>query len=397
MPIVRLLAVATFFILSACAPKPPEPAAAAIDAVLRAAVENKRVPGAVAMAASADAVVYESAFGMNKDAIFAVASMTKPVTSVAVMQLVESGKVKLDEPAGAYVSDLAKVQVLDSGKLRPPKTPVTVRHLLAHTSGFGYEFLNASLRDYVAQGKVPSMMTGGNGYLKAPLLFDPGTRWEYGISTDWLGRIVEQVSGLSLEEYFRRNIFDPLDMPDSFFIVPPGKQSRIANVYQRKEDGSLVEQPPQAPKPVGFFSGGGGLFSTASDYLKFTRSLMAGGQLGGRRILTPESVAMMGQNQIGELTLRPFSSLIPTLATDGASLPGGLDKFGLGFALNTAPQPQGRGANTMSWVGIFNTFFWIDRDRKISAVLMTQMLPGLDPGPRTLLEDFNRAVYVSRK
>lgn len=396
MPIRKLLAVAAFFVLAACAPKPPAPTAG-LDELLRTAVEQKRVPGVVAMVATADAVAYESAFGLNKDAIFAIASMTKPVTSVAVMQLVESGRVKLDEPAKTYVPDLAKAQVLDGGKLRPPKTPVTVRQLLTHTSGFGYEFMDRTLHEYVAQGKAPSMMSGSDGFLKAPLLFDPGTQWEYGISTDWLGRLVEQVSGLSLEEYFRRNIFAPLDMPDSFFNVPPEKQSRLAKVFQRKEDGSLVEQPPQAPKPVGFFSGGGGLFSTASDYVKFTRALLAGGQLGQRRILKPESVALMGQNQIGELALRPFSSLIPSLATDGAVLPGGLDKFGLGFALNTAPQPQGRGANTMSWVGIFNTFFWIDRDRKVCAVLMTQMLPGLDEGPRTLLEQFDRAVYVWRK
>jgi CubicO group peptidase (beta-lactamase class C family) len=397
MRIRKTATAAALCVLAACAPKPPAPATAAIDEVLRSAVERKRVPGAVAMVASGDAVTYQTAMGMNMDAIFAIASMTKPVTSVAVMQLVESGKVRLDEPAGTYAPELAKVQVLDGGKLRPPKTPVTVRQLLTHTSGFGYEFMNAELRDYVLQKKVPSMMTGSDGFLQAPLLFDPGTRWEYGINTDWLGRIVERVSGLSLEEYFRRNIFDALDMPDSFFNVPAEKQSRVARVYQRKEDGSLAEQPPQAPRATSFFSGGGGLHSTASDYLKFCRALLAGGELSGRRILKPESVALMGQNQIGDLTLRPFSSLIPTLATNGASLPGGLDKFGLGFALNSASQPQGRGANTMAWAGIYNTFFWIDREKKICAVLMTQVLPGLDEGPRTLLEEFGRVVYAARR
>jgi CubicO group peptidase (beta-lactamase class C family) len=164
-------------------------------------------------------------------------------------------------------------------------------------------------------------------------------------------------------------------------------------VYLRKEDGSLEKQPKPPIKRLEFFSGGGGLYSTAADYMKFTQALMAGGQ----RILKRETVAMMGQNQIGELPLRPFTSLIPGLAKDGAVLPGQLDKFGLGFAVNTQAVEKGRGANTMSWAGIFNTFFWIDREKQVCAVLMTQMSPGLDDGPRKLLEQFDGAVYAWRQ
>jgi CubicO group peptidase (beta-lactamase class C family) len=383
-------------IMAACAPSARKPSTAELDNVLRTAVAQRRVPGVVAMVATADAVAYEGAFSMNKDTIFAIASMTKPVTSVAVMQLVEAGKVKLDDPAATYLPQLAKAQVLDGGRLRAPKSQFTVRQLLTHTSGFGYEFMNRQLHDYVAQGKIPSILAGGDGFLKAPLLFDPGARWEYGISVDWLGRLVEKMSGQSLEAYFRQRVFEPLGMEDTYFNVPSSKHFRLASLSQRKEDGGLAEQPRQPAKPVEFFSGGGGLFSTAADYLKFTRALMAGGQLGQQHILTPESVAAMGQNQIGELGLRPFSSLMPQFARDGAALPGGLDKFGLGFALNTQPLEKGRGANTLSWAGIFNTFFWIDREKKVCAVLMTQMSPGLDDGPRTLLEDFDRAVYAWR-
>lgn len=384
-------------ILAVCAPSAPKRSTADLDRVLRTAVEQKRVPGVVAMVATAEGVAYEGAFGMNKDAILAIASMTKPVTSVAVMQLVEAGQVKLDEPAKTYLPELAKVQVLEGGKLRAPKSPVTVRQLLTHTSGFGYEFMNRELHDYVAKGLVPSMMAGGDGFLKAPLLFDPGTRWEYGIGIDWLGKLVEKASGQSLEAYCRVKIFEPLGMPDTSFNVPPEKQPRQASIYQRQEDGSLAEQPRRSAKPVEFFSGGGGLHSTAADYLKFTQALMAGGQLGKRRILRPESVAIMGQNQIGELVVHPFLSLTPSLMRDGAALPGGLDKFGLGFALNTKAPDKGRGANTMAWAGIYNTFFWIDREKKVSAVLMTQMLPGMEDGPLTLLEEFDRAVYAWRK
>jgi methyl acetate hydrolase len=366
-----------------------------LDALLRTAVEQKRVPMAVAIVADSTGVIHQHAQGAKLDAIFAIASMTKPITSVAVMQLVEAGKVKLDEPAKTYVTELGNIQVLEGGTLRPPKTPVTVRHLLTHTSGLGYEFMNRTLFDLVAKKELASLMAGGDAFLKAPLLFDPGTRWEYGTSTDWLGRLVERVSGRSLETYFRERIFDPLNMPDSFFDVPAEKAPRVVPTYQRGEDGGLVKAPPRPASPgARFHSGGGGLFSTAPDYLRFVRALMAGGQLEGRRILSAESVAMMGRNQIGDLEIRPFSSVMPQLATDGATLPGALDKFGLGFALNTGTAGTARGAATISWAGIFNTFFWIDREKQIGAVLMSQMLPGLDPGPRELLEEFDRAVYA---
>jgi methyl acetate hydrolase len=394
---IALLAVLTFAV--ACTSRATEPASTDIgptDRLLQDAVDQKRVPMAVAMIADAHGVLYEHAYGAGKDTIFAIASMTKPVTSVAVMQLVEAGEVKLDEPAATYLPELAAVRVLDGGTRRPPKTPVTVRHLLTHTAGFGYEFMNRDIAALVAKKEVPSAMSGGDGFLKAPLLFDPGTQWEYGISTDWLGRLVERVSGRSLEVYFREKIFDPLGMSDSYFTVPADKQSRMANTFQRKDDGSLVQQPRQPAKPVEFLSGGGGLYSTASDYLRFVRALMAGGQLDQQRILSAESVAMMGKNQIGDLAIRPMTSLIPQLAVDGSTLPGGLDKFGLGFALNTASGDTARGVNTMSWAGIFNTFFWIDRENQVGVVLMTQMLPFLDPGPKKLLDDFDRAVYGSR-
>jgi len=270
-----------------------------------------------------------------------------------------------------------------------------VRQLLTHTSGFGYEFMDPQLQAYVAKGAVPSMMKGDDGFLKAPLMFDPGTRWEYGISTDWLGRVVEKVSGQSLEDYFRSRIFEPLGMTDSFFNVPADKQARMGAVYQRKPDGSLEAMPAQPVKPKPFLSGGGGLYSTAADYLKFSRALMAGNELKGKRILTAESVAAMRKNQIGDLQMAPLHSLMPQLLTDNAVLPGGIDKFGLGFALNSLPGPRGRDAYSMAWAGIYNTYFWIDPEKKVCAVLMSQMMPFMDPGPGAAFPDFEKAVYDS--
>ena len=390
VPLVTILAVAVSTLLAA------QPSSSAIDALLRAAVEQKRVPMVVAMVANARGQTYEGAVSAGKDAIFAIASMTKPVTSVAIMQLVEAGRVKLDEPAATYVKELGTVQVIDGGKRRAPKTPVTVRHLLTHTAGFGYEFLNQDLLGLVAKKEIPGIMAGGDGFLKAPLVFDPGARWEYGINTDWLGRIVERVSGQSLEAYFREKIFTPLGMSDTYFNVPPAKQSRMVPVFARSEDGSLAKQPSPPPTTVEFMSGGGGLYSTAADYLKFVRALMAGGRLGEQRILSAATVEMMGSNQISPLTLRPMTSAIPQLFSVGAMMPGGLDTFGFGFALNSKPTSAGRGANTMSWAGIYNTFFWIDREKQVAAVLLTQLLPFLDSGATKLLEDFDRAVYASQ-
>jgi CubicO group peptidase (beta-lactamase class C family) len=391
-PAVLLATIA----LVVCTPNAAQRNPATVDTLLDTAVEQKRVPMVVAMVADAHGIVYEHASGAGKDVIFAIASMTKPVTSVAVMQLVEAGRVKLEEPAATYVPELANVRVLDGGTLRPQKTPITVRHLLTHTSGFGYEFLNRDLFELVSRKELTSVMAGGEAFLKAPLLFDAGTRWEYGISTDWAGRLVERVSGQSLDAYFRQKIFDPLGMTETYFNVPATKQSRMLPVFQRTADGGFANVPSPPVTAVQYYSGGGGLYSTASDYLKFARAVLAGGQLQGRRILSASSIATMGTNQIGALTVRNLPSVIPQLATDGSVLPGALDKFGLGFALNSKPIDKGRGANTMSWAGIYNTFFWIDREKQVCAVLLTQALPFLDAGSMKLLEDFDRAVYAWR-
>ncbi len=382
-----------------------------IDQVLREAVDEKKLPGIVAMVEVADHVIYQGASGkrdtitnipMTVDSIFRIASMTKPITSVGVMQLVESGRVKLDEPAATYLPELSHVQVLEEfdastgkAKLRPPNTLPTVRQLLSHTSGFAYDFFDPQLHGYVATGAVPSARQGDDGFLKAPLLFDPGSRWEYGISTDWLGKLVEKVSGQTLEDYFRQHIFQPLGMTDTFFDVPPEKQARVVALHQRQEDGSFLEPPPQPFKPVRFFSGGGGLYSTASDYLKFERMLLGGGKLGNKRILQSETVDQMSRNQIGDLMLVELRSSVPQLAKDPIRIPGSLDKFGLGFGINTKPVEGGRSRGSLAWAGIFNTFFWNDPPRKTCTVIMMQILPFSDDAANSVVEHFERAVYAN--
>jgi len=380
-----------------------------IEKVLRDAVDQHKLPGVVAIVWRGDKIIYQGAAGkqdsannipLTTDSIFHIASMTKPVTSVAVMQLVESGRVKLDEPVSTYLPELSQLQVLEefdatTGKaaLRPAKSIPTVRQLLSHTSGFAYEFFDQKLQKYAATGAVPSTFKGDDGYLKAPLMFDPGSRWEYGISTDWLGKLVEKISGQTLEDYFHQHIFAPLGMTDTFFNVPAEKQARVAALHQRQSNGSLQQAPSQPLTPVRFFSGGGGLYSTASDYMKFMRMVLNGGNLGNARILKGETVALMGRNQIGDLNVVALKSMAPQLAKDSIHMPGSPDKFGLGFGINTKPVAGGRSAGSLAWAGIFNTFFWIDPPRKTCAVILTQVLPFADDATVSVVEQFEHAIY----
>src|SRR6478609_6957155 len=250
---------------------------AQIDAVLRRAVDTKDVPGVVAVAATDKGILYEGAFGtrdlasgpaMTLDTIFRLASMTKAVTSVAAMQLVEQGKLQLDQPVGNILPELSAPQVLegfdDAGapRLRPAKRPITLRHLLTHTAGFGYEIWDPDLIRYVKVSGTPSAATGKLASLRLPLVFDPGDRWEYGINLDWAGRAVEAVSGQPLEVYFRQHIFSPLGMTDTDYVITTAQQSRLVSVHQRKPDGSLEPTTATDPPWREFWSGGGGLFST---------------------------------------------------------------------------------------------------------------------------------------
>jgi CubicO group peptidase (beta-lactamase class C family) len=381
---------------------------AGLDSVLREAVDSGAIPGVVAMATNGDGPIYQAAFGANQvagevpmslDSIFRIASMTKAVTSVAVMQLVEDGLVELDAPASEYLAGLAELQVLDGfdadGQpiLRPPAGPVTVRHLLTHTSGFVYEIWNEDLLRYMQVKSLSSISVDGDGFLAAPLLFDPGERWEYGISTDILGVLVERVSGQTLDVYFEENILAPLGMVDTGFMLSEGKQARLVNVHVRQEDGSLVEGARRPMTRPNFLSGGGGLVSTAGDYLRFLRMFLNDGELDGVRILQAGTVAMMGENQIGELEVGPARSFNAALSNDFDFFPDSVDRFGLGFLLNGDPVPGGRAVGSLAWAGLYNCYYWIDREKGVAAVLLTQILPFADEKVLELFDKFERAVY----
>lgn len=384
-------------------------ARADIHAVLRRAVEAGEVPGVVALAASDAGVIYEGAFGerdlaagpaMTRDTVFRIASMTKAVTSVAAMQLVEEGRLALDEPIGRVLPDLAAPFVLQgfdpAGKprLRPAKRPVTLRHLLTHTAGFGYEMLSGDLIRYVAVTKTPSGSTGQLASLRLPLLFDPGDRWHYGINTDWVGRVVEAASGQTLDAYFRDHIFAPLGMTDSGFQLSSAEEDRLVSVHQRQADGSLkpiaVDIPPRHPE---FWGGGGALYSTGPDYLAFLRMLLGNGQFGQARLLRPETVREIGHNQVGDLTAGEMHSVMPERTNDFILFPDGSARWGLAYMINTKPGPFGRSAGSLSWGGIFNSYYWIDPAKRVAAVILTQLLPFADPRVLALYGAFERALY----
>ena len=378
--------------------------AAGIDAALRGAVERNDVPGVVALITDRRGVRYQGAFGvadvstgraLTADALFRIASMTKAITSVAAMQLIEQGRFGLDDPVEKFLPELANLKVFESFdgatgayRLRPASRAPTVRHMLTHTSGLGYPFTSAILRDFRPQ-PGESYPFGG------PLLFDPGERWHYGTSTDVVGKLVEKTSGQSLEDYFHQHIFAPLQMPDTSYNVPQEKAARLVAGQQRageRMNGAVVLATPQPglsiPEPVG----GGGLASTANDYGRFVRMLLNGGALEGARVLKAETVTLMGQNHIGAVSVPALKSALPRSA-DFSFIADGRDKWGLGFLITTDQVPGKRSPGSLSWGGINNTYFWIDPDRGIAGVILMQYLPFADAKALALYDAFERGAY----
>jgi len=384
-----------------------------LDEVLRQAADSKEVPGVVAAAANSDGIIYEGAFGkrdlakgtaMTSDSVFWIASMTKALTSAAAMQLVEQGKLQLDEPISKVLPDLESPQVLegfdDKGqpKLRPAKRPITLRLLLTHTAGFTYDLWDANTAQYAKIANLPGIISCKNAALKTPLAFDPGDRWEYGINIDFVGKAVEAVSGKRLNVYLRENIFQPLGMKDTDFIIGPDQKTRLVTVHARNADGGLDPIEFGVPQEPEFFMGGGGLYGTARDYLAFLQMLMHGGEFNGARLLRAETVAQMLKNNIGDIKIAGvvLKTTAPTATPDvdmGTLFPGQDIKWGLSFLINPQEGPAGRSGGSVSWAGLANTYFWLDPSKRIAGVIMTQILPFVDPHVIALYAKFESGVY----
>jgi CubicO group peptidase (beta-lactamase class C family) len=379
---------------------PADPSA--IDGTLRWGVAHRKIPAVAGMAASDTKTLYSGAFGsrdssgvpLRIDSIFAIASMTKAITSVAALQLVEQGKVSLDEPVARHLPQLANLDVLEgfdaNGKasLRPSKTPVTLRHLLTHTSGFCYDNWDGDMFRYLSQKPAPDTSKPG------PLMFEPGKRWQYGQGVDWAGRLVEAVSGATLEDYFQEKILRPLGMADTSYVLPAAKFDRMVTRYHRSGDSDLQQEERKLPAVPKSFNGGGGLYSTAGDYVRFMQMILNhGAGPGTARILQAETVQTMSTNQIGSLTAGKMKSFKPDISSDVDIQPGRTEKWGLGFLINTTAYPEGRSAGSLAWAGLYNTYYWIDPKRRRCAVILMQYLPFVDREAVGMLNDFERSVY----
>jgi methyl acetate hydrolase len=377
--------------------------AKALSQQLTSAVERGDTPGVVALVVDRDGVLFEGAAGkldvghnvpMPVDAIFNIASMTKPVTSVAIMMLLEEGKLQLDDPVSKYLAGFDNLRVITkfndvdgTYETRPAKRAMTVRHLLTHTSGIGYAFCNP----------IVARLQRGNqkSEWELPLLSDPGDRWNYSASTRVLGLIVEKITGATLETWYQERIFKPLGMVDTSYAVSADKQARLSMTHSRA-NGTLQEQPRGSipSTPTAPFRGDGGLYSTVRDYGSFMRMLLNGGRLGSAKILSEKSVHSMGDNHIGSIFVERQADADP-LRTRPFPLGAGHDKFGLGFQIASKDERYAkfRSPGSMSWAGIFNTEFWIDPERHIGGVQMMQVLPFYDDSAIRTLRDFEELVY----
>jgi methyl acetate hydrolase len=358
-----------------------------IDRALQARVGAREIPGVVAMAANGSSVVYEGAFGfrdmaaasrMSTDTVFRIASMVKLLTSVAALQLVERGKLKLDDPAGSIDPTLGSAQVLAGfdakgvPQLRPAQRPLTLRNLLTHTSGLSYPLWDSNVVRYLKVARSDPALP------RMPLMFEPGSNWAYGGGLDRVGRMVEIASGQGLDRYFSDHITGPLGMSDTGFSVTEEQRARQASLHVRDPSGKLVPQPLEKPNVPKVPSGGGGIFSTAPDYLVLLQALMNGGSLRQTRLLRPETVALMAENQIGNLKAGILRTTNPALSNDVDFFPGVELRWGLGHMINIDPVPGGRKAGSLTWAGLLNTYYWIDPTARIAGVIMMQILPFAD-------------------
>ena len=379
---------------------------AAKDTVLSRAVDRQDVPFVVGMVANAAGRTYSGAFGdaaeglkANEDTVFRIFSMTKGVGSTAAMILIDRGKLDPETPVTEILPDFGKIQVLerfdgDKPILRAPRTEATVRHLATHTSGLEYEFWNAEMANYLAKTGHPSVLSGLRSAMFYPMMSDPGTRWGYGPSIDWLGLIVEKIDGRRIDKFCREEIFGPLGMKDTAFEVSDAMAKRLAAVKIRGEDGKFGPYdiaPPPNPEVYGM---GHSLYSTAPDYIQFLCMFLNRGALNGNRVLSEKSVEWMLADRMNGLTFEKMVTVVPALTADFDAFAGTRRTHSFCCFRNEVDIPGRRSAGSQSWAGVLNTHFWFDPKKGIAAVIMTQSLPFVEPRFMQLYADYETAVYA---
>jgi methyl acetate hydrolase len=383
--------------------------AGGIDQLLQDAVRDRALPGVVAVAGDREGQLYEGAFGclsvdggepVRADTMFRLASMTKAITSVAALQLIERGELELEQPVAEVVDAFGELEVLDGydgdrPRLRKPARAATVVQLLTHTSGLSYWFSNPDLLRYHELTGVPHPLSCRRAMFAAPLVDDPGARWEYGMSADWLGRVIEEVSGSDLAGYCDEHLFAPLGMTDTTFYPTEAQEDRMMAPHARTPDGGLALSTVELPTEPEFASGGGGAVGTAGDYLRFMRALLRGGELDGERVLRAETVELAFSDHLGALELPGLMrSAVPELTNDVPALPIA-QGFGLGFHLVLEDLPGMRRAGTGDWAGLLNCYYWIDRAAGVAGALLTQVLPFFDARIIERAAGFEATLYAA--
>jgi CubicO group peptidase (beta-lactamase class C family) len=379
---------------------------AELDRLLQDAVAAEHVPFAVGMVGDASGVVWSGAAGDARtgepatvDTVFRIFSMTKAVGSTAAMILIDRGELDADTPVAEILPAFSELQVLegfdDDGKprLRAPRTQATVRHLATHTSGLVYEFWNTDVPRYMQATGLPTILSGQRSSLNYPLMFDPGTRWDYGIGIDWLGQVVEKADGRSIDRFCRQEIFEPLGMKDTRFEADEDLKPRLAGVRIRGEDGRFADFDLAPPAKPSFYGMGHTLYSTAPDYMRFLRMYLNGGELDGRRILSEQGVASMLQNQIGDIPIDRLKTAVPAVTADAEFFPGRRKSHSMAFQRLEEDVPGMRRAGSQFWAGVCNTHCWFDPASDVAGLVMTQSLPFAEPRFMALYEAFERAAY----
>jgi methyl acetate hydrolase len=379
-----------------------------MDELLQQAVDSGAVPGIAAIVTTPDGPTYEGYAGrlsidggqaVGADTVFRLASMTKALASVAAMQLVEQGRLELDQPVASILPEFRKLPVLegfegDEPKLRPPAHPATIRQLLNHTAGPGYAFNNADLTRHAEVTGHPHLLTGKREAIETPLLADPGTAWNYGVGTDWLGLVVEKLTGQTLGEYLREHVCTPLGMTDTTFRPTEEQLGRTIAIHERQPDATLKVSDIEFPPDPAIDSGGSGAYATARDYERFLRMILRGGELDGTRVLKPETIDLMFSDSLRGIGLPELiKSADPRMTNDVPALPF-KQGWGLGFHLTLEDVPGMRKSGTGDWAGLFNCFYWLDRESGVAGLLMTQVLPFFDMGVLGTLVQFEQSVYA---
>jgi methyl acetate hydrolase len=374
-----------------------------LDKPLRHAIGSGALPAVAAMAATSNGVIHRAAFGlrnptsgspMTTDSVAWVASMTKAITSVAALRLVEQGKLSLDDPICDVLPELVAPMVLERFGadgvpiLHKASTAITLRHLLTHTAGYGYDTWNPALWHLQTRLGVPRIPSSPDELRQVPLLFNPGTRWNYGINTDVVGRVIEVATGKTLADALRDSVTGPLGMSDTVFIPDAEQRERRLVMHQRDDDGTLTPIFWHPPEPR-FMAGGGGLYSTAEDYLKLQRAILS----GGNDLLGQETFTALTTNQIGGLEVTPLSSAVPAASRNIHLYPGMSLKWTLGFLLNTEATAEGRAAGSLAWAGLSNCYYWIDRTRDVCGVFISGLLPFGDEAALSAFRAYEAAVY----